>query len=988
MKAIQINLNHCEAAQDLLLQMTKEQKADLVLISEPYRQRHDGRWCYSRCRKAAIWSCNNLSLQEVNDANNGYVRAKVGEFYFYSCYAPPSWNSMEYEGMLDLLVADAETRAPIVIGGDFNAWAEEWGSRRTNARGRMLLEALARLNVSIANQGSKETYRKNGTGSIIDVTFVSTALASKTAWWVSEDFTYSDHQAVVFQIKNRRLEKPLKGNGPKWNERGMDGETFDFVLNDLQPVTGSANEGALQLTSAVTLACDAAMARRKTGRQRASCHWWNEEIAVLRRECLKARRKVQRSRGRPNFHQLRTDFEEARRMLQKAIKHSKTRCFKKLCSEADINPWGTAYKIVMKKLKSQHPPEITCPEMLKKIVRTLFPQDTDTIPLPLNPVGTDREEVEPPTSGELMEIAKGIGDRKAPGIDGIPNGALKRAISTRPEIFVEVYQTCLEEGKFPRHWKKQRLVLLPKNKTPVDDPTAYRPICLLDTMGKILERIVYNRLLPILERKGALSDRQFGFRKKRSAIDAIKNVVDMAAEAIEGERWRWGSKEYCLVVTLDVKNAFNSAKWSFILQCLRRIGIPTYLYNIIADYLSDRFLVYESDEGTKTHKVTAGVPQGSVLGPLLWNTMYDGVLNIPVPEGCKIIGFADDIAVVIVAKHIPEIENTANDVIARAKSWLETAGLKLAEHKTEAVLISSRKTMEYAEIRVGSQIIHSKPVLKYLGMMIDNRLCYKPHIEYVTNKASKIMAALTRMLPNCAGPRTKSRLLLVKVVASVVLYAAPIWAEAALVKENRRKLLSVNRICALRAICGYRTISDEAAFVIAGMIPIDILANEMWRVFMRTTSQQSVRIDEIRKEEREASFAEWQARWSSSNKGRWTYRLIPNIMVWLNRSHGEVSYHLTQFLTGHGGYRQYLHRFGHDDSPICPACPEEAEDAEHVFFNCPRFTTRLEGPEPARTIEYMLQSEENWSDVTAVVKTVLEALRRIERSRREDQNRQ
>lgn len=986
MKVIQINLNHCEAAQDLLAQMIKEQKADVVLVCEPYKQRNDGRWCCSRSKKAAIWTCSDMAFQEMNDVSEGFVRAKINGIYFYSCYAPPSWPLTEYEAMIDHLVADAETKSPIVIAGDFNAWAVEWGSKHTNARGRVLLEALARLNVNTANQGTKQTYRKNGRGSIIDVTFVSSALATKIIWRVSEAFTYSDHQAVVFQINDRRRKDRAKVTGPKWNDKRLDSDTFDLILNDHQLISGTANEQALQLTAIITSACDAAMARRKAGRQGSPCYWWNDEIAVLRRECLKARRKVQRSRGRPNFLQLRMEFQEARRILQRAIKRSKAICFKQLCAEANINPWGTAYRMVMKKLKSQHSPQITCPVMLDKIVRTLFPQHTSATELPLDAVDTDRQEIEPATSGELIEIARRIGDRKAPGTDGIPNRVLKRAISTRPEIFVEVFQKCLEEGTFPRPWKKQRLVLLPKGKKPVDDPASYRPICLLDTMGKILERMIYNRLLPIVEEKGALSNRQYGFRKKHSTVDAIKNVVDTAASAIEGKRWRWGTKEYCLVVTLDVKNAFNSAEWSFIMQRLRRIGIPKYLYRIIADYFSERFLVYESDEGTKIHKVTAGVPQGSVLGPLLWIIMYDGVLNLPVPQGCKIIGFADDIAIVTVAKHISVIENIANEAIASVRNWLETAGLKLAEHKTEAVLISSRKSRENAELRVGSQIIHSKPAIKYLGMMIDNRLSYKPHIEYVLNKASNMVAALSRMLPNCGGPRSRSRSLLVRVIGSVILYASPIWAAATVEKGNRRKLLSVYRLCALRAICGYRTISDDAAFVLAGMIPVDIMADEMRRVYERIIRQPDESKGKIRMEEREASLTVWQARWSSSNKGRWTHILIPEIKVWINRSLGEVNYHLTQFLSGHGGYRRYLHRFGHDDSPICPACPEKNEDAEHVVFNCPRFTASFEIPDPRRIIGYMLESEEKWHDVTGFVTTVLKELRRIERTRRENNN--
>ena len=79
----------------------------------------------------------------------------------------------------------------------------------------------------------------------------------------------------------------------------------------------------------------------------------------------------------------------------------------------------------------------------------------------------------------------------------------------------------------------------------------------------------------------------------------------------------------------------------------------------------------------------------------------------------------------------------------------------------------------------------------------------------------------------------------------------------------------------------------------------------------------------------------WQRECSNSTKGSWTHRLIPEISGWVGRQHGEVNFHLTQILSGHGCFRQYLHRFGHAVSPLCPECVEEEETAEHVFFVCP-----------------------------------------------------
>jgi len=215
---------------------------------------------------------------------------------------------------------------------------------------------------------------------------------------------------------------------------------------------------------------------------------------------------------------------------------------------------------------------------------------------------------------------------------------------------------------------------------------------------------------------------QYGFRKGLSTIDAVGKLCGIADKAIEGKRWLYGTKQYCIAATLDVKNAFNSASWHHTLNALSNLNVPEYIQRVIASYFEGRLLLYETDSGQSTHRVTGGVPQGSVLGPLLWNAMYDGILRITMPEGERLIGFADDVAVVVTAKKLPDAERICNEAGKRASAWLDSKGLALAAHKTEAVLISSRQKVEAATIQIGEAKITSRPSLKYLGVMIDHRL--------------------------------------------------------------------------------------------------------------------------------------------------------------------------------------------------------------------------------------------------------------------------
>jgi hypothetical protein len=237
---------------------------------------------------------------------------------------------------------------------------------------------------------------------------------------------------------------------------------------------------------------------------------------------------------------------------------------------------------------------------------------------------------------ELLEATGKIRTGKAAGPDGVGPEIVRAVLSAVTQVALGVINGLLKARAFPREWKTAKLVLKPKGMVTSDGMRKFRPICLLESLGKLYEKLIKNRLIKELDEKGRLSDDQYGFRKGRSTSDAIKEVWKMAKFANEGS---WGRKDFCALTTLDV-------------EALEGKEISEYLVDLVKSYLSDRKLIV--GEGRVVY-VTCGVPQGSVLGPTLWNVMYDAVLRSELPVGARTIAFADDLALVTMARKEEEL---------------------------------------------------------------------------------------------------------------------------------------------------------------------------------------------------------------------------------------------------------------------------------------------------------------------------------------------
>lgn len=227
-----------------------------------------------------------------------------------------------------------------------------------------------------------------------------------------------------------------------------------------------------------------------------------------------------------------------------------------------------------------------------------------------------------------------------------------------------------------------------------------------------------------------LSDCQYGFRRHRSTVDALFKMRSFIRASIS----RGG---VAIAVDLDISNAFNSIPWSGIKDVLKRKGFPDYLRSIIHDYLSNRSILYKVRDGHVVQKkVQAGVPQGSVLGPLLWNIAFDSILRLEQKDGCCTICYADDTLIVATVAGAFDAALRANIMVARIVRRIKELGLTIAANKTEAVFFYGKNkphTMPIVFVDV-----KTTTSMKYLGVIIDSKWSFADHFAYVESKAAKV----------------------------------------------------------------------------------------------------------------------------------------------------------------------------------------------------------------------------------------------------------
>lgn len=1026
---LQANVGRSREAQDLFLQTLAENNCVLGIAAEPNNvPRNHPCWVGDTLASVAItwrwWRgapiCSHL------ESGERYVAVRMGSVAVVGVYLPPSGTLVDFESWLEALESCIHRLRPlpIIMAGDFNSWSRSWGSKRTGARGRMLEVWAAEQDLVLLNRGNTATCVRTRGESVVDLTWASPPIARRVREWrvMTEAEHLSDHRYILVRLEAQRsvVEADRRPEN-RWALKKLDSDkllasitsalwsvdSMDREEEDIDPTKDTE-----WIVGTMKRACDASMPRIKH-QPRRSTYWWSEEIATLRREAIRRGRKVARcKRDEARRTALMIGYREIRKSLKIAIKRAKATAWEELLQTLEEDPRGRPYKMVLNKLRPAAPPlaETLDPEFMEDVVTTLFPtqdrerdgerRDEENSDLPAFPFQDHQwsEEHEIGMKELQWAVQRGLKGTTAPGPDGIPKKAWALAMQVLAERVQRLFNNCLKKGVFPSVWREAQLVLLRKEGKDVKTSSAYRPICLLDEAGKLYERILANRIVRHLKSVGPnLSEAQYGFRENMSTIDAIRHVRTLAEE-------RTAQGGVVLAVSLDIANAFNSLPWHRIKESLRWHQMPGYLARIMDDYLRDRWVIYTDREGrARRARLHRGVPQGSVLGPLLWDLGYNVVLQTALPPGCSITCYADDTIILAGGRTWEEAMTRGEIAVHSTIGSIKKAGLKVAAQKTEALFFYTKKqgppppnvTLEVTETRVqiGSQ-------MKYLGLILDNTWNFEKHFVERARCIRERANALRRLLPNLGGANGRVRRLYVNTVRSIALYGAPVWVRE--LETSRRSRIAMEQafhVIALRTARAYRTVSRPAAAVLASLVPLELVAREYAEMYEATRSlrQQGVKVSasikaRLREQYRSASVHAWKGMLQAqSTQGQRVLEAIqPVLEYWLNRAWGGTTYRMTQILSGHGCFGAFLCRIGREDSRRCHHCDHPEDTAQHTLKQCPAWAKEREALVEAvgadlslsAVIPAILASREAWRAFSRFCEQVMTRKEEAERLRR------
>ena len=402
--------------------------------------------------------------------------------------------------------------------------------------------------------------------------------------------------------------------------------------------------------------------------------------------------------------------------------------------------------------------------------------------------------LDPVTPEEITKIIKSL-KNGAPGSDEINTKIIQLSLSPIMMPLSFLCNRSLIEGVFPSELKLANVLPLFKSGD-VMLFNNYRPVSLLCTLSKVFEKVMYSRLLNFLDYHKILIGNQFGFRKLHSSYMGLMLMMDQVTKALD-------RREKVIGVFLDVSKAFDTVNHAILLDKLHHYGVRDNALDWFRSYLSNR-KQYVSYNGvsSSTKLITCGVPQGSILGPLLFLIYINDLYNVccdSVP-----ILFADDTNLFYKGVDFDELVKSINAELENISLWLKVNKLPLnVKRHILSYFREVKSPISHIEIKIDNQTINRVDKTKFLGVVIDSKLSWKTHISLVAGKLSKSIGMIVKAREYLN--RNALLTLYYSFVYPYLTYYNHVWG---CTYQTNLKQLFILQKKALRIMCGKRKIDS------------------------------------------------------------------------------------------------------------------------------------------------------------------------------------